>query len=719
MGVQMRLKHIAVAGFRGFATKQEFDLSADATIVVGVNGLGKTSLFDAILWCLSGKLPRVGEDNRVVSLYSSTGEANVSLTLNDQAGDELSVRRNSDGSTQVLQVIKGSREFKGASAISFLAETLWPEAASSSESESLVNSTLCQSVYLQQDCIRDFLDATSDQDRFNIISQLIGMGPLTDFQIQLEKQRTSWTRATTQLQKDGANIEDRVDALKRQLEKLQKSVTSGSSDSNPTWSEWWATGMAQGLRPRSTPAVESVEATSSIDEALREIGTLRDACGRRKALAQELSALIQREPPIVTESIASLQDLLKSASDKLETATAQLDSARKRAAELRQLRIEAKESHAQKQALAQIALKLLAEKCPVCDQAYDAEATRARLAALVAGQTRQEADAPDADQDIADVTSREKDARLSAEKAKKNLTDAESAIAKHNEWSNARNRRIKELELNELDHNKLSEALATIVADCDQRDTSLLKLRQSGERLALKLGQEIAASRMSAATTELEAAKKELNIHRTIIEMRESTGNRANALLDELREAAAKVALDKLQAIEPFLQRIYARIDPHPAFRVVRFATRLSRGRRRLDAELHDPEEDRSSDSPGAVLSSSQMNALAVSIFLSFNLALPRLPIEAALLDDPIQSLDDINLLGVIDLLRRTKDRRQLIVSTHDERFGRLLARKLRPIDDQMRTSVIELSSWTRNGPELRQYDVEADPIRLRLIRAG
>lgn len=113
------------------------------------------------------------------------------------------------------------------------------------------------------------------------------------------------------------------------------------------------------------------------------------------------------------------------------------------------------------------------------------------------------------------------------------------------------------------------------------------------------------------------------------------------------------------------------------------------------------------------------MNALAVSIFLTLNLALPKLPVETVLLDDPIQSLDDINLLGVIDLLRRTKDRRQLIVSTHDERFGRLLARKLRPAHAAMRTSVIELSSWTRSGPQVRQYPVEVEPVQLRLIKAS
>lgn len=717
----MRLKHLTVAGFRGFAHKQEFDLSADATIVVGVNGLGKTSFFDAILWSLSGKLPRVGEDNRIVSLYSTTGEANVSLVLVDASGSEVSIRRNSDGSSQTVTVKSNGREFKGASATSFLADLLWPEASSSSESDTILNSTLCRSVYLQQDCIREFLDATTDQERFNTISQLIGTGPLTDFQLQLEKQRTSWTKATNQLQKDGDEIQARVDALQRQLEKLQKSSVSSVNtvDSSPTWADWWALAQAQGVSSRQIPAVDSLDATSALDEALREIGTLRDSVARKKALLNELSGLLNREPPLPNEPIKTLQDLVLATNTAMEAVTGQLDAARKTAADLRKLRVQAQELNEQKRALAQLAIKLLSDKCPVCDQDYDRDSTYTRLNALISAQGDLNTESPKTDEEVSALIARQAEFQLAAETAKQTLRSAELLAANHREWSESRERRLAELSLTGKSKEELDEALARTNLDCDQKDAALISLRKSGEGLALRMGQEIAKSRITSVTTEYQAAATECDAHRAMIKVREATGRLATQLLEELREAGSKVALDKLTAIEPFLQRIYARIDPHPAFRVVKFATKLVRGRGRLDTEVHDREEGRSSDSPAAVLSSSQMNALAVSIFLTFNLSLPRLPIEAALLDDPIQSLDDINLLGVIDLLRRTKDKRQLIVSTHDERFGRLLARKLRPINDKMRTSVIELSSWTRTGPEARQYSIEMEPVQLRLIKAG
>jgi DNA repair exonuclease SbcCD ATPase subunit len=110
------------------------------------------------------------------------------------------------------------------------------------------------------------------------------------------------------------------------------------------------------------------------------------------------------------------------------------------------------------------------------------------------------------------------------------------------------------------------------------------------------------------------------------------------------------------------------------------------------------------------------MNALAVSVFLALNIGIPRPPLPIAMLDDPLQSLDDINLLGLIDLFRRTKNNRQFFVSTHDSRFGALLSRKLRPANQEGRTIVIELDGWARTGPNVMIRDVKCDPVALRLV---
>jgi DNA repair exonuclease SbcCD ATPase subunit len=104
-----------------------------------------------------------------------------------------------------------------------------------------------------------------------------------------------------------------------------------------------------------------------------------------------------------------------------------------------------------------------------------------------------------------------------------------------------------------------------------------------------------------------------------------------------------------------------------------------------------------------------------VATFLALNLGVAQVPLQTAMLDDPLQSLDDVNLLGLVDLLRRVKERRQLLVTTHDGRFGDLLERKLRALDGQ-RTIRIDLSGWTRNGPVVSQHDVPPERRLLQLV---
>ena len=77
------------------------------------------------------------------------------------------------------------------------------------------------------------------------------------------------------------------------------------------------------------------------------------------------------------------------------------------------------------------------------------------------------------------------------------------------------------------------------------------------------------------------------------------------------------------------------------------------------------------------------------------------------LLDDPLQSLDDVNALGFADLCRHMRSRRQLIVSTHDQRLANLLERKLAPRHSDQRTRSLRFVAWSRSGPLIDPSDIE------------
>ncbi|WP_294083904.1 hypothetical protein [Proteiniphilum sp. UBA5384] len=53
--------------------------------------------------------------------------------------------------------------------------------------------------------------------------------------------------------------------------------------------------------------------------------------------------------------------------------------------------------------------------------------------------------------------------------------------------------------------------------------------------------------------------------------------------------------------------------------------------------------------------------------------------VDCIFIDDPIQSMDSINILSTIDLLRSisVNMRKQIVLATHDENFHNLLQKKI------------------------------------------
>lgn len=74
------------------------------------------------------------------------------------------------------------------------------------------------------------------------------------------------------------------------------------------------------------------------------------------------------------------------------------------------------------------------------------------------------------------------------------------------------------------------------------------------------------------------------------------------------------------------------------------------------------------------VLSSGQLNVLAISIFLAINEGQKTHPLEFVAIDDPIQNMDDVNQYSICDVLGSID--KQLIISTHDLEFLKLFVKK-------------------------------------------
>lgn len=169
------------------------------------------------------------------------------------------------------------------------------------------------------------------------------------------------------------------------------------------------------------------------------------------------------------------------------------------------------------------------------------------------------------------------------------------------------------------------------------------------------------------------------------------------SLSKELRgiEVKLKQRIDEFFYTE-LITSIYRKIDPHPFFKTVSFECVFPEDERpRLDVYLYEAGSTQPI-SPGLYFSSAQLNILSLSIFLAkaLHVQYEGQPVRAILIDDPIHSMDSINVLSVIDLLRNisVKFDRQIILSTHDENFYELL--KLKVPEDKFGSKFIRLKSF-------------------------
>lgn len=69
-------------------------------------------------------------------------------------------------------------------------------------------------------------------------------------------------------------------------------------------------------------------------------------------------------------------------------------------------------------------------------------------------------------------------------------------------------------------------------------------------------------------------------------------------------------------------------------------------------------------------MSSGQLSAVAISFLLCMNQVYGKHnPCSVLLIDDPVQTIDDVNMVGLVDLLRYEFENRQIFISTHEQTF--------------------------------------------------
>jgi hypothetical protein len=184
----IRIKQVIIENFRNFQGRHPFDFSKDVTILLGDNGNGKSSIFDAIQWCLTGSVDRLKNISSVEILKSvlinkDSYECAVEVIFTNN----LSLKRIASRKGNItVSCNEGDITVRGDKNAKEYIEELFKH----SNNEKFNIHEFLKSSLLAQDQVLDFIASDTANDRYRVLSSILGMNEITNLKENYEKVRS-------------------------------------------------------------------------------------------------------------------------------------------------------------------------------------------------------------------------------------------------------------------------------------------------------------------------------------------------------------------------------------------------------------------------------------------------------------------------------------------------------------------------------------------------
>jgi len=733
----MRLKSIDIEAFRAFARAHHFNLDADIILLYGRNGFGKTSVFDAISWCLFGFSKRLSgtrdftraDASFITNAFREAGEERVRLVL-ARPGPDIEVERR--GSR--FSLFDGETALDGGPAERRLLQLMGFEHDSSESLRTLQRQALdsfSRSFLLQQAFLSQFMTSNTPRQRFDAFSELFSLTPVRDFYTHLST--TEHSRASELV--EGASR--RLDIASAELTQLEGRLSAERNRVERIVSE--------GGRPSAHPSADysvrlkhlvddvrqilpdiTAEDTKPLDTIDRAILRLSEFATR---LERELSALhsLRERVPLLSKweveqqnlaaSIAAAESLVQEKQAQSMAAQAEVQQLLESLRALEDKINVAAEASQQLNSFVSDAIEFVAaDECPVCLRPIERQTLLRQL------RERLEAADPAAQEMTArrsSIRGRVRAAEHSLEQARAELREAEERRQALVAESSQLDRSVQSVR----ESFRVQVGVEVPVADSE---------RAIRERLEHTESESVRADDLRAALQDLRPSFELIETRRRISELEGGCG-RQGQLVSALRESLEDYRrVDKTlevlvsasrraerSVVEEFVERFrepirnaYRWLSPHPLFTELDFEF----GERGEAGELYfQVSRGPTHLNPSTAFSAAQANALALAVFLSLNAAQEWCPLDSALIDDPLQNMDDVNVLSFVDMVKTLVGERQLLLSTCVPHLHRLLVDKLRPRAEGERLISHRFEALTEDGPTIEEDLIDYVPSRRAL----
>ena len=645
----MKLAYIDLCGFRGIQKRVRIDFAPSFTIIDGRNGVGKSTIFDAVEFALTGTVSKYldakasGESVDDYIWWSGTippsGPNYVEVAFLD--GKTIHKIRRTD---------REPRSFE----IGELGDLLIDRrTAPKSAIEQICTATIIRDEHIA----RLSLDL-KETDRFTLLRDAIGAIDAEEWINRAQQLHSLAASRARSAQEEVSVSNAALLTARRQIDQARLAMPSSSVVAD-------ATKSLQRLLRSGAP----VEGLGDIARArLAALAQRLELVERLSLQATNIQSLREDVPKIALEA--------DRASTALRIAQEELATREGRVVEMPPSTILSRRAR-QLERLVAIGAEIgrIDGRCPLCASDIDHTHFQEGMDAAIAAAKSLDANAVEQAQresarDAAHEALTEAEKASGAAIARQSVV--QSAIADFEARCAAANLSGNDPQALTLETTNLERERAAITAELRIIDTVGVG------RLLSRASEEEAVARDQVARAEARLGRARLS----------ETG--AKAIYDAARRAAAETLDQRLDRVLPLMSELYQRLRPHPIWTDIEYSIRGD-VRRFLKLQVGDE------INPQFVFSSGQRRATGLAFLLSVNLSIAWSRWNSILLDDPVQHIDDFRTVHLVEVLSHLcASGKQIVCAVEDSALADLMCRRL-PTSEQSEAKRVTLE-FTRTA---------------------
>jgi len=704
------ITEVKIKGFRGFTKEQGFDFSSPVTILFGENGKGKSSLLNAIEWCLFGN-ECIGKNTGIRERIDwevknrNTNECYVQVIMKENE-KEYAVKRiwKSITKDQLQIIMPDGKIVDGEEARKELVKL----------TKNFSFKDFLSSIYQHQEVIRFFL-IQEPKYRNDAIDRLLGLSEYRNMIDGIYEAKIKEDILQNEIDKISEQIKAKIYVWQTQIrekteELKSKGITEGTISENGArdlaediknslfdFSQKIGVGLSGGFS-----TVDASDLGKFIDLAKEEITRFRSEMPDQEKELEIYKELSEIEKDLISygnaqkefnEKDKDLQEFIRKNGKIEELENKKTDNEREiKERENEKERINLLGATVEK-AIKYLKLETVENKnvCPVC---------RTEIKGLLEQLEKEY----------------EEKYKKQLEEINKELETKRDELKKIegliSEYEKKEENRIR----SEEEFKKVSESIKNKYGISEREDVEKwldnFKMKKEEELEEIKKRVEEKQKELNKIEENIDILSKVYEVLRYKIQMEKARdiersdewkrlqdkADEFKKLVEEIKEivsaikkASQEEASDKIESARKKISEYFKTITKHPMISEVKFE--VSEDPRTGGNSYEFKDQNRKDIIP--ILSQGNLNALALSIFLALA-ETQDAPFNFLIFDDPSQSLGESEKEEFIKILNEIAQQKNLIISTMDNEFYKILQ------DITKRRKIYHFRNWTPDkGPEI------------------